>query len=110
MELGMRLTVAAVTTAIFLTSCASDPVRRDEAPASLVLRDAFFTASVAVGGMIYRSPDELGIRKRQFDPDRDEKLVFVVVLDPRYTVAVRGTLIRPDGQQHGTFLRELPAL
>jgi hypothetical protein len=33
-----------------------------------------------------------------------------VVLDPRYSVALRGLLMRPDGVQHGAWQQDLPAL
>ena len=78
--------------------------RQDEAPASQVLRDAYFTNSVAVGGALYHRTDELGQRKRRFDPDRDEKVVFLTVFDARSSVNVRGELIRPNGQRQGVQL------
>ena len=96
--------------ALSLGACASDSVRPDEAPPSLILKDAYFTNSIPVGGLLYRSTDQLGIRQRRFDPGVDENLVFVVVLDPRYSVTLRAILMRPDGHQHGAFRQELSAL
>jgi hypothetical protein len=103
-----RVTVLAL--AVWLTACASDPVRPDEARPSLVLKDAYFTNSIPVGGLLYRTTDQLGIRRRQFDPAVDDNLVFIVVVDPRYSVVLRGLLMRPDGVQHGSFGQELPAV
>ncbi len=83
--------------------------RPDEGPTSQLLRDAFFTNAVAVGGALYQRTDELGPRMRRFDPERDEKVVYVAVFDARYSAKVRGELIRPNGQRHGAFSYELDA-
>jgi hypothetical protein len=92
------------------TACATGPGpgRADEGPASHVLLDAFFTNAIASGGFSYQRIDDLGPRMRRFDPDRDEKLVFVAVFRPSYSATVRGLLSRPNGQQHGTIRGEVP--
>jgi len=115
--LGLMIPACLALLALATLGCArtlppSDVVRPDEAPASRVLLDAFFTNNLPVGGRTYpsfeaRGPDQLGPRLRHFSPGRDEKLVFIVVSDPRSSVSLRGALMRPNGQQHGTFSGEI---
>jgi hypothetical protein len=54
--------------------------RPDEGPVSQILLDAFFTNTVATGGYSYRRIDELGPRMRRFHPERDDKVVFIGVV------------------------------
>lgn len=108
-----RLACLAVLLAATCAACASSATLSglppDEAPPSQALRDAFFTTYVPSGGRTYRTPDEVAQRTRRFDV-RDEKLHFVIVLDPRYSGKVRGTLFRPNGDAHGTFAGNVEAL
>ena len=83
--------------------------RADEQPVSQVLLDAFFTNGRSQGGYTYNSYAQLGPRIRSFNPDRDKQLVFVAVFHPRHSVAVRGVLFRPSGDQHGTLNGTLDA-
>jgi hypothetical protein len=108
-----RLACRALVLAAACAACASSAtiagLPADEAPPVQVLRDAFFTAYMPSGGRTYRTPDEVAQRTRRFGV-RDEKMHFVVVLDPRYGGNVRGTLFRPNGDAHGTLAGDVQAM
>jgi MORN repeat len=110
MRVAMRRSILWGVCVLGLVLPASAPAQRpDEAPASQVLLDAYFTNSVAVSGALYNGTDQLGQRRRHFDPDRDEKVVFLTVFEARASAKVRGELIRPNGQRHGVFRYEMNA-
>ena len=102
-----RLGLAVVIVSLTLVGCGHGTPTRDQAPPSLVLREVFFTNTVTPTNRSYRTVDELGPRLRRFDPDRDEKLVLIAVFDQKSTVNVTAALIRPDGQQYGSFEQRL---
>jgi hypothetical protein len=102
-------TLAAFTATLLLTGCAASTLdRRDEAPASLTLLDAYFTNVIVPTGLTYENPAQVGPRTRRFDPARDKHVVFVAVYNPRYGGTFRGRLLRPNGDEHGTFTVEIP--
>src|SRR5690348_2060240 len=106
MQRSILLSILVLALALTVPAIAQ---QKDEAPASQLLLDAFFTNSVAVPGALYASTDHLGQRTRRFQPDRDQKVVFVTVVDGRASAKVRGELVRPNGQRHSAFSYEIEA-
>jgi hypothetical protein len=93
--------------ALTFVACAHRAGPADEAPPSVVLQDVYFTNILTPGSRSYWTINELGPRVRRFNPGQDDKLVLIMVFNPRYTVNVTAALFRPDGRQHGTFQEHL---
>ena len=76
---------------LLLAGCAAAFLdRTDEGPASLTLRDAYFTNVLVPTGFTYENPAQVGPRVRRFDPARDKNVVFIAVFNPRDGANFRG--------------------
>lgn len=71
------------------------------------VRDAYFSKTTPIPGLYGDNYQQIARAAREFDSKSDDRVVLIVILNSGEAMTLGGSLKRPNGAEHGTFVKQV---